>query len=160
MIIKLLFKDRFQTKKALNFIRWVIIIYAFTIWTTSISDILINPEKSVFMYRINGPYSLIYIVSFLAALILPASLLIKKLAINYWYVLIVAISIKIGVYFERFVIVTTSYHRDHLTGNRNTDLLYPYISAIGMIFIQGVLIAILILAIMEVIERKTAKQSM
>jgi len=50
---------------------------------------------------------------FLLALIMPFSLFFAKLRKLFWYVLIVAFCIKIGYYFERFVLLTTSIHRDY-----------------------------------------------
>ena len=96
---------------------------------------------------------------FLSALVLPLTLFIKKLASKFWYVLLVAFGMKSGMYFERFVIIVTSFHRDYLPRNSelengNVELMDLFLFGIGMIFLQGVIITILILGILELIKRK------
>ena len=143
-LVKVNFKNRFETKKALNIIRWTIIIYAFITWAITLVRIVINPEESAFINRAVGPYAVMYWIMLLSALILPFTLFIQKIAAKFWYVLLVAFCIKIGVYFERFVIIVTSYHRDYLTENGNTEFINPFVFGIGMLLLQGVIIAILI----------------
>jgi hypothetical protein len=116
----------------------------------------LNPDKYAFINRATGSYKVIYWVMFLSAIILPFTLLIKKLASKFWYVLLVAFGMKIGFYFERYVIIVTSIHRDYLPENGNTSLIDIFSFGIGMIFLQGLLITILTLGIFEIIKRKKA----
>ena len=90
----------------------------------------------------------------LSALILPFSLLVKKLGTNFWYVLFVAFCMKIRNYFERFVIITTSLHRDYLPDNGNNEFTDSILYIIGMVFLQGMVIAILTLGVFEMTKRK------
>lgn len=67
---------------------------------------------------------------------------------------------KIGMYLERFVIIVTSFHRDYLPKNgksalenRNVELIDLFVYGIGMIALQGVIIAILTLGIFEIVKR-------
>jgi len=122
---------------------------------------VINPDEYAFIDRATGPYAWAYWMMFLSALILPFTLLIKKLASKYWYVILVAFGMKIGMYFERFVIILTSFHRDYLPENansefenENTDLIDLFSFGIGIIFLQGLIITILTLGIFEIIKRK------
>lgn len=92
-------------------------------------------------------------------LVLPFTLLIKKLASKFWYVLLVAFGIKIGMYVERFVIIITSYHRDYLPEKVNPKLLNVLLLDIGVIFLQGIIIALTILGIFELMKSKTATNS-
>jgi hypothetical protein len=155
-LVKVFFKNRFEIKKALNLVRWVVIAYSFITWTITLIGIILNPEESAFVNRAVGPYAITYWIMFLSALILPFTLFNKKLAAKFWYVLLVAFCVKIGVYFERFVIIVTSYHRDYLTiDNGNTEFINPFAFGIGMLLLQGVIIAILMLGIFEIIKRKT-----
>ncbi|GAA0728418.1 hypothetical protein GCM10009430_37550 [Aquimarina litoralis] len=154
-LVKVFFKNRFETKKALNLIRWLIIIYTFITWTISLVTIIINPEEATFINRAVGPYAIIYWIMFIAALILPFTLMIKKMAIKFWYVMFIAFCMKVGIYFERFIIITTSYHRDYLTENGNIEFIYPFLLGISILFVQGVIIAILILGIFQILKRKT-----
>jgi hypothetical protein len=61
---------------------------------------------------------------------------------------------KIGAYFERFIIISTSLHRDYLMQNGNAEFVNSFSSGIGMIFLQGIIIAIMTLGIFEIVKRK------
>ena len=96
---------------------------------------------------------------FICAIVLPFTLLIKKLASKYLYVLLVAILIKSGAYFERFVIIVTSIHRDYLPPTEEKSNWMPFIGYILLvIFLQGFILAILLLGIVELIERIKIKK--
>jgi hypothetical protein len=45
MLIELIFKNRFETKKVLNLIRWTIIVYTIITWTIAI--VLIGMHESL-----------------------------------------------------------------------------------------------------------------
>ena len=154
ILVELFFKNRFETKKTLNLICWTIIIYTIITWIFYLIGMALNPEEYAFINRATGPYAITYWLMFLSALILPFTLLIKKLASKFWYVLLVAFAMKIGMYFERFVIITTSFHRDYQTENGNTELIDSLSFGIGMIFLQGIIITILTLGVFELIKRK------
>ena len=161
ILVELFFKNRFETKKTLNLIRWTIIIYTIVTFTLYLIGMAMNPDEYAFIDRATGPYAWAYWMMLLSALILPFTLLIKKLASKFWYVILVAFGMKIGMYFERFVIIVTSYHRDYLPNNgdselenKNIELIELFSSVIGMIFLQGIIITILTLGIFEIIKRK------
>lgn len=161
IIVKLFFKNRFETRKTLNLIRWTIIIYTIVTFAFYLIGMVMNPDEYAFINRATGPYAWAYWVMFLSALILPLTLLIKRLASKFWYVLLVAFGMKSGMYFERFVIIVTSFHRDYLPqngnsefDNRNIELIDLFAFGIGTIFLQGIIITILILGIFEIIKRK------
>jgi len=163
ILVELIFKNRFETKKVLNLIRWIIIFYTIITWTFYLIGMAMaeNPKEYAFINRATGPYAWAYWMMFLSALVLPFTLLIKKLASKFWYVLLVAFAMKIGMYFERFIIIVTSFHRDYLPGNgdavkenRNVELIDLFAFGIGMIFLQGIIIAILTLGIFEIIKKK------
>ena len=154
IIIEFLFKKRFETKKVLNFICWLIILYSVVTWTYSLIGMIFYPEKFAFIERATGPYSWAYWTMFLCALILPFTLFIKKVSSNFYYVLFVAIFIKIGFYFERYVIIVTSYHRDYGTVRENIEFTDSFSFGILMIFIQGIIIALISLGIFEIIKKK------
>jgi len=161
IVVELIFKNQFETKKALNIIRWTIIIYTIVTFIVYLIGMAISPDEYAFINRATGPYAIAYWIMFLGALILPLTLLIKKLASKFWYVLLVAFGMKSGMYFERFVIIVTSFHRDYLPNNeiagfdnKSVELIDLFSFGIGMIFLQGVIITILILGIFELIKRK------
>jgi hypothetical protein len=154
ILVELIFKKRFETKKALNLIRWTIIVYAIITWTMTLIGTALYPVDLAFVSRATGPYKIAYWIMFLSALILPFSLLIEKLGTKFWYVLFVAFCMKIGGYFERIVIITTSFHKDYLAKTGNTEFTDSISSGIAMLFLQGILIAILTLGIFEITKRK------
>lgn len=161
ILVELIFKNRFETKKTLNLIRWTIIIYTIVTFTFYLIGMAMNPDEYAFINRATGPYAWAYWIMFISALVLPLTLLIKKLASKFWFVLLVAFGMKSGMYFERFVIIVTSFHRDYLPNNgnaefdnRNVELIDLFAFGIGMIFLQGVIITILTLGIFELIKRK------
>lgn len=156
LLVELLFKSRFETKKILNLIRWFIIAYELITWSYSLIGMIIYPEEFAFIERATGPYRIAYWIMFLSALIMPFTLFIKKLASSFLYVLLVVIFMKIGLYFEWFVIIVTSYHRDYLTESGDTDFTNSFLFGLLMLFIQGIIIAIMALGIFEFIKRKKA----
>jgi len=156
ILVELIFKNRFETKKVLNLIRWTIISYTIITWTFYLIGMATtdNPDEYAFLNRATGPYAWAYWIMFLSALILPLTLFYKKLASKFWYVLLVVFGMKSGMYFERFVIIVTSFHRDYLPRNGNTELIDLLAFGIGVIFLQALTITILTLGIFEILKRK------
>lgn len=150
IFIELCFKNRFETKKVLNLIRWTIITYAAITWSLYLIGISLNPDKYAFIDRATGPYAWAYWMMFFSSLILPFTLLSKKLASKFFYVLIVAFAIKLGMYFEYFVIIITSLHRDYLPKSETVELIDMYKLRIGIKILQAVAITVLTLGIFEI----------
>jgi len=71
-------------------------------------------EQFVFMNRPLGPYWWAFFVMVFCNIVAPQFLWIRKVRGNVWLVFVVAIFVNIGMWFERFVIVVTSLHRDYL----------------------------------------------
>lgn len=155
MLINLLFKNRFSTKKALNIIRWFIVVYTAITLLHFIIGIIFHPDDFAFVKRATGPYKVTYWIMFLSAALFPFTLLIKKLASKFWYVLLIAFLMKIGLYFERYVIIVTSLHRDYLPPSETTNSFnFPFFG-LSMLVLQGFLLAIITLGIVEMMKLKT-----
>jgi len=74
-----------------------------------------NPyEKYAFINRAFGPYWWAYWSMISCNVISPQFFWFKKLRRNMTFVFIISIFVNIGMWFERFVIITTSLHRDFL----------------------------------------------
>jgi len=71
-------------------------------------------ERYAFINRAMGPYAWAYWIMMTCNVISPQLLWIKKLRRNLAFTFILSIFINIGMWFERFVIVVTSLHRDFL----------------------------------------------
>jgi hypothetical protein len=95
-----------------------------------------------------------YLTSLSFSLILPFTLVIKKLWTKFSYVLIVAFLMKIGFYFERYVIIVTSLHQDYLPQKENFLFENSFLYGIGMIFLQGMIITIITLGLFDLIKKK------
>jgi hypothetical protein len=154
ILVELIFKNRFETKKVLNLVRWTIIIYTLATFTFYLIGIVLNPNKYAFYNRVSGPYAWTYWAMLLSALILPFSLFVKKLGASFWYVLFVAFCMKIGNYFERLVVITTSFDKDYLPANGNNEFKDSILYIMGMVFLQGMAIAILTLGVFEITRKK------
>lgn len=154
MLVELIFKNRFETKKVLNLIRWIIIIYTLVTYTFYLIGMAMNPDEHAFINRATGTYTRAYWIMLLSVLILPLTLFIKKLASKFWYALLVAFVMKSGMYFERLVIITTSFHRNYQTENGNVGLIESISYGIGIFFIQGIIIAMVTLGIFEILKKK------
>jgi hypothetical protein len=154
ILIRLIFKDRFPTKKALNLIRWIIIGYTIITLMYFIIGMLFYSEDYAFTNRATGPYKYAYWLMLISATVLPFTLLIKKLSTKFWYVLLIAFFMKVGVYFERFVIITTSFHRDYAPNVGMTNITESLIYGLSVFFIQGFIISVILIGILKMIERK------
>ncbi len=71
-------------------------------------------EKFAFINRAMGPYAWAYWIMMTCNVLSPQLLWIKKLRRNLVFTFILSIFINIGMWFERFVIIVTSLHRDYL----------------------------------------------
>lgn len=151
------FKDRFKTEKALNLIRWTIIIYTIIIWIITLIEMTLYPDESAFFNRATGSYGFAYWIMFVSAMVLPFSLFVKKMASKFWYVFLVAFFMKVGFYLEQIIRITTVYHRDYLPANASIEFSISILFEIGMLCIQGVIIAIVILGIFETIKKKKTR---
>jgi len=86
-------------------------------------------EQFVFINRAFGPYNWAYWTMVSCNVLLPQLLWIKKLRRSVAMVFVLSITINIGMWFERFVIVVTSLHRDFLPSS--WAMYYPTIIEIA-----------------------------
>jgi len=71
-------------------------------------------EQFVFMNRALGPYAWAYWIMVTCNVVSPQLFWSKKIRTTPWMMLIVVAAVNVGMWFERFVIVVTSLHRDFL----------------------------------------------
>ncbi len=71
-------------------------------------------ERFVFINRALGPFAWAYWIMVSCNVIIPQLLWFKKIRRSIVFVFIMSIVINIGMWFERFVIIVTSLHRDFL----------------------------------------------
>jgi Ni/Fe-hydrogenase subunit HybB-like protein len=71
-------------------------------------------EQYAFINRATGPYAWSYWIMVSCNVITPQVLWFRKMRRNPWVLFIMSIFVNIGMWFERFVIIVTSLHRDFL----------------------------------------------
>ncbi|HEX2973648.1 MAG TPA: NrfD/PsrC family molybdoenzyme membrane anchor subunit [Tepidisphaeraceae bacterium] len=71
-------------------------------------------ERFAFMNRAFGPYAWAYWVMVLCNVVAPQFLWSKRVRTSLWGMMLVAICVDVGMWFERFVIIVTSLARDYL----------------------------------------------
>jgi Ni/Fe-hydrogenase subunit HybB-like protein len=77
-----------------------------------------NPfERFAFINRAMGPYWWGYWTMIFCNVVVPQLFWFKKVRSTLWFVFILSILVNIGMWFERFVIVVISLHRDFLPSN-------------------------------------------
>jgi Ni/Fe-hydrogenase subunit HybB-like protein len=90
----------------------VAIAYATEFFTALYST---NPyEEFAFLNRAFGPFGWAYGIMVGCNILTPQLLWFRKVRRNLWMVFPISILINVGMWFERFVIIVTSLHRDYL----------------------------------------------
>lgn len=151
-LLKLLFKNRFDIPKALNLIRWMIISYTILILISFLISFIFYSNESLFLSRSTGPYYLTYWIMMFSSSILPLTLLYRKLGTSILYLILVSFMMKIGVYFEQFVIITTSFNRDNMVNSYNHELKPLVLNGFLVFSLQGLFIALLIITVIEILK--------
>ena len=87
-------------------------------------------EQYAFINRMTGPYWWAYVTMMTANVVSPQVFWIKKIRTSLVATFILSIIVNIGMWFERFVIVVTSLHRDYLPSS--WAMFYPTKHDVGM----------------------------
>jgi Ni/Fe-hydrogenase subunit HybB-like protein len=74
-------------------------------------------ERFAFLNRVTGPYYWGYLWMFLPNVVIPQLFWFKWFRSNLKVIFILSLIVNIGMWFERFVIIVTSLHRDFLPAN-------------------------------------------
>ncbi len=88
-------------------------------------------EQYVFLNRPLGPYAWAFWTMITCNIIIPQLLWFKWCRLNPWTIIIAAMAVNVGMWFERFVIVITSLHRDFLPSS--WAMFHPTWVDIGML---------------------------
>jgi len=77
-----------------------------------------NPyERFAFVNRLQGPFAWGYWTMMICNVVVPQIFWSKKARSNLWLVWVISILVNIGMWFERFVIIVISLHRDYIPAN-------------------------------------------
>jgi molybdopterin-containing oxidoreductase family membrane subunit len=116
-------------------------------------------EQYMIWNRFAGPYSKIYWLLLITNVVIPQSLWFQRVRTTVPALFAVAMSINVGMWLERFVIVVTSLHRDFLPSS--WDMYWPtrwdvalFVGTIGL-FLTLFLLFIRFLPMISIFEMRT-----
>ncbi len=90
----------------------------------------VEAEQYAFLNRVSGPYWWAYASMMTCNVISPQLFWFKKIRTNLAATFVLSIVVNIGMWFERFVIIVTSLHRDFIPSS--WAMFYPTIYDVGM----------------------------
>ncbi len=90
----------------------------------------VEAEQYAFINRATGPYAWAYWSMMTCNVISPQLFWFKKIRTNLAATFVISIIVNIGMWFERFVIIVTSLHRDYLPSS--WSMFYPTLYDIGV----------------------------
>jgi len=136
----------------------VIVAYSYVV-EAFISWYSANPfEHYVTINRAIGPYAWLYWLLIATNLIVPQALWSARVRNNLYAIFMIAVSVNIGMWLERFIIVITSLHRDFLPSS--WGMYYPtiwdwstYIGTIGL-FVMLFFLFVRLLPMISIFEMK------
>lgn len=96
-------------------------------------------EQFVFLNRAAGPFAPAYWTMVVCNVVIPQVLWLKRVRSSFAAVFVVSIFVNIGMWFERFVIIVTSLHRDYLPSSWATYVptiieFTTFIGSFGLFF--------------------------
>src|SRR5204862_207893 len=99
-----------------------------------------NPyERFAFMNRLGGPYAWGYWIMIICNVVVPQAFWFKRVRTSMAVVFVLSILVNVGMWFERFVIVVISLHREFLPSNWDyfkptwVDIM-TYLGTFGLFF--------------------------
>jgi len=117
-------------------------------------------ERFMFMNRaITGPYNWSYWMLIATNILIPQLLWIRKVRLNTVLLFLLSVDILVGMWFERFVIVVTSLHRDFLPSSWGFYVptrwdIATYVGTLGLFFFLFLLF-IRVMPMISIFEMRT-----
>ena len=133
---KVMHLEDYITVKHIEYMNIVIIVTGSIVGTAYITELFISwysgveYESYAFLNRATGKYWWAYTIMMTANVVTPQLFWFRKIRTNVIYTFILAIIVNIGMWFERFVIIVTSVHRDYLPSS--WSMFYPTWTDIGV----------------------------
>ncbi|MES2629528.1 MAG: NrfD/PsrC family molybdoenzyme membrane anchor subunit [Bacteroidota bacterium] len=138
--------ESYVTIKHIEYMNIVIIVTGSIVGVAYITELFISwysgveYESYAFINRFSGPYWWSYWSMMTCNVISPQLFWVKKWRRNLSFTFVMSIIVNIGMWFERFVIIVTSLHRDYLPSS--WTMFYPtwvdigvFIGTIGIFFV-------------------------
>jgi molybdopterin-containing oxidoreductase family membrane subunit len=142
---KVLHFERYITFQHIELMNIIIVVTGSMVGIAYLSELFISwysgveYESYAFLNRFSGPYAWSYWSMMACNVITPQFFWIRKLRRSLVVSFILSIFVNIGMWFERFVIIVTSLHRDYIPSN--WTWFHPtwvdigvYIGTIGLFF--------------------------
>ena len=133
---KVMHFEDYITIKHIEYMNIVIIVTGSIVGIAYITELFVSwysgveYESYAFLNRATGKYWWAYMIMMSANVISPQLMWIKKLRTNLVFTFILSIVINTGMWFERFVIIVTSIHRDYLPSS--WSMFYPTWNDLGI----------------------------
>jgi len=127
--------EDYITVKHLELMNIIIIVTGSIVGIAYITELFmawysgVEYEKYAFYNRVTGPYWWAYFSMMTCNVVSPQLFWFKKIRTNIAATFIISIIVNIGMWFERFVIIVTSLHRDYLPSS--WGMFYPTIYDVG-----------------------------
>ena len=144
--------ESYITVKHIEYMNIVIIVTGSIVGVAYITELFISwysgveYESYAFINRATGPYWWSYWAMMTCNVVSPQVFWFKKLRTNLTFTFFMSIVVNIGMWFERFVIIVTSLHRDYLPSAWN--LFHPtwvdvgiFVGTLGIFFTLYLLFA-------------------
>ena len=112
--------ENYVTVKHVEYMNIVIIVTGSIVGIAYITELFISwysgveYESYAFINRFSGPYAIAYWTMMTCNVVSPQVFWIKKLRRSLGFTFVMSIIINIGMWFERYVIIVTSLHRDYV----------------------------------------------
>lgn len=133
---KVMHLENYITIKHVEYMNIVIIVTGSIVGVAYLTELFISwysgveYEAYAFINRFSGPYAWAYWSMMTCNVISPQLFWFKKLRTNLMFTFVMSIIVNIGMWFERFVIIVTSIHRDYLPSS--WSMFYPTFIDIGI----------------------------
>lgn len=144
--------ESYITVKHVEYMNIVIIVTGSIVGVAYITELFISwysgveYESYAFINRFSGPYFWAYWAMMTCNVISPQLFWFKKLRTSLTFTFFISIIVNIGMWFERFVIIVTSIHRDYVPSS--WSMFYPtwvdvgiFVGTIGIFFTLFLLFA-------------------
>ena len=149
---KVMHLENYITRKHIEYMNIVIIVTGSIVGVAYLTELFISwysgveYEAYAFINRATGPYWWAYWAMMTCNVLSPQVFWFKKLRTNFTFTFFMSIIVNIGMWFERFVIIVTSLHRDYLPSS--WTMFHPtfidigcFIGTIGIFFVLFLLFA-------------------
>ena len=112
--------ESYITIKHIEYMNVIIILTGSLVGTAYMTELFmswysgVEFEQYAFLNRATGPYWWAYVIMMTCNVLTPQLYWITKIRTSFVATFVISIFINIGMWFERFVIIVTSLHRDYL----------------------------------------------